>query len=91
MQATSDVVYRMNADWTEMRQLDGRNFIADQREPTRSWLQKYIPEDDQPRVLAAIEEAIRGKSAFELEHRIIRADGSLGWTFSRAIPLLDAR
>jgi len=24
---------------------------------------------------------------FELEHRVIRSDGSIGWTFSRAIPL----
>jgi DNA-binding response OmpR family regulator len=29
MQATSDTVYRMSADWTEMRQLHGRNFIAE--------------------------------------------------------------
>ena len=34
-------------------------------------------------------EAIRTKSTFELEHRVIRGDGTLGWTFSRAIPLLD--
>jgi PAS domain S-box-containing protein len=26
-------------------------------------------------------------STFELEHRVLRTDGSLGWTFSRAIPL----
>ena len=89
VQATSDVVYRMNADWTEMRQLEGRNFIADQRDPTSTWLQKYIPADDQPHITAAIQDAIRNKSVFELEHRVIRADGSLGWTFSRAIPMLD--
>ncbi len=29
------------------------------------------------------------KSTFELEHRVIRADSSLGWTFSRAVPLLN--
>lgn len=89
VQATSDVVYRMNADWTEMRQLEGRNFIADQRDPIRTWQQKYIPEDDQPHVTAAMQDAIRNKSVFELEHRVIRADGSLGWTCSRAIPMLD--
>src|SRR5581483_8755448 len=26
---------------------------------------------------------------FELEHRVIRVDGTTGWTFSRAVPLLD--
>ncbi len=40
--------------------------------------------------MAVINEAIRTKSIFELEHRVRRADGSVGWTFSRAIPLKDA-
>jgi PAS domain S-box-containing protein len=88
--ASSDVVYRMNPDWSEMRQLRGRDFIADTEAPSHSWLQKYIHPDDQPRVLAAIDKAIRTKSTFELEHRVLRVDGTLGWTFSRAIPLQDA-
>ena len=33
--------------------------------------------------------AIAQKSIFELEHRVIRADGTLGWTLSRAVPLLN--
>jgi PAS domain S-box-containing protein len=88
--ASSDVVYRMNRDWTEMRQLRGRDFIADTEQPSRTWLQKYIHPDDQPRVLEAIAEAIRSKSVFELEHRVLRMDGALGWTSSRAVPLQDA-
>ena len=40
--------------------------------------------------MEVINEAIRTKSIFELEHRVLRVDGSLGWTFSRAVPLLDA-
>jgi two-component system CheB/CheR fusion protein len=40
-------------------------------------------------VRAAIEEAIQTKSLFELEHRVRRADGTLGWTLSRAVPILD--
>ena len=40
--------------------------------------------------MAVINEAIRTKSIYELEHRVRRADGSLGWTFSRAVPILDA-
>jgi signal transduction histidine kinase/DNA-binding response OmpR family regulator len=88
--ASSDVVYRMSPDWSEMRQLDGRDFIADTKEPRRGWIQQYIHPDDQPRVLEAIGEAIRTKSPFELEHRVLRVDGMPGWTSSRAIPLLDA-
>lgn len=50
---------------------------------------KYIPPEEQSRVMAAIAEAIRTKSTFELEHRVIQQDGAIGWTFSRAIPLLN--
>jgi signal transduction histidine kinase/DNA-binding response OmpR family regulator len=89
--ASSDVVYRMSPDWSEMRRLDGRDFIADTKEPHRGWMQEYIHPDDQPQVLVAISEAIRSKSPFELEHRVRRVDGTLGWTSSHAIPLLDAR
>lgn len=88
--ASSQAIYRMSSDWTEMNQLYGRGFLADTEEPSRSWLQKYIHPDDQPPVIAVIDEAIRTKSIFELEHRVRRADGSLGWTFSRAVPLMSA-
>ena len=87
--ATSDVIYQMSADWTEMRHLEGREFIVDTHEPSRSWLVKYIPEEDQPHVLETIEAAIRCKGVFESEHRVVRVDGTLGWTFSRAVPMLN--
>jgi DNA-binding response OmpR family regulator len=54
VRANSDAVYRMNADWTEMRQLQGREFIADTREPNRTWLEKYIHPDDHQRVTEAV-------------------------------------
>jgi PAS domain S-box-containing protein len=41
--------------------------------------------------MEAIKEAIRNKSVLELEHRVLRLDGSVGWTFSRAVPLLDEK
>jgi signal transduction histidine kinase/DNA-binding response OmpR family regulator len=41
--------------------------------------------------MAVINEAIRTKSTFELEHRVRRVDGTFGWTFSRAVPLSDAK
>ena len=89
VKASSDVVYRMNADWAEMRQLQGREFIADTHEPNLSWLEKYIHPDHHRLVIETIREAIHSKSAFELEHQVLRTDGTLGWTFSRAIPLFD--
>jgi PAS domain S-box-containing protein len=88
--ASSDVVYRMSPDWTEMWHLRGREFIADTESATSTWLQKYIHPDDQQHVMAVIQEAIRTRSVFQLEHRIFRADGSLGWTFSRAVPIFGS-
>ena len=87
--ATANVVYRMSADWREMRYLDGLGFIADTEAPTVDWVETYIPADERPRVREAIEQAIAAKGVFELEHRVLRVDGTVGWTFSRAIPLLD--
>jgi len=89
--ATSDVIYRMSADWREMYQLQGQDFIADTQEPSSTWLTEYIHPDDQTLVMATVGEAIRTKSTYTLEHRVLRVDGTLGWTFSRAIPLLDER
>ena len=87
--ASSDMVYTMSADWSQMLNLQGKNILADTEDPTCGWIEKYIPEQDRPTVLAAIAKAIEAKSTFELEHRVICADGGIGWTFSRAIPLLD--
>lgn len=87
MNATSDVVYRMSPDWREMRQLDGRGFLADTDSPSIAWIDEYLFPEDQPQILAAIDEAIRGKQPFQLEHRVRSRDGSTGWTFSRAAPL----
>ena len=89
--ATADVIYRMSPDWSEMYQLQGRAFVPDTESGSPGWLERYIPEAERPRVLSAIGEAIRNKTIFELEHRVLRVDGALGWIFSRAIPILDER
>jgi PAS domain S-box-containing protein len=88
--ASADVVYRMSPDWSEMRELRGREFVLGTDAPRRGWLEKYIHPDDRPHVMEVVREAIRAKSVFQLEHRVLQVDGSVGWTFSRAIPLVDA-
>ncbi|MBR0800841.1 response regulator [Bradyrhizobium jicamae] len=88
--ASSDSIYRMGPDWREMRFLEGKDFIADTNGPSESWLSRYIHAEDQPTVRAVIRDAIASKKVFDLEHRVIRVDGSLGWAHSRAIPLLGA-
>lgn len=89
IRATSDIVYEMSADWKVMRFLEGKEFIASTENPRTDWTKEYLPENEKPKVWQAIEKAIQAKSIFELEHQIIQLDGSIGWTFSRAIPLLD--
>ena len=88
--ATAEVIYRMNPDWTQLRHLEGRGFLKDTAGANRFWLEEYIPAEDQERLHHAIEYAIRHRSVFELEHRVRRADGSSGWTLSRAVPMFDA-
>jgi PAS domain S-box-containing protein len=87
--ASSDTVYHMSPDWSEMRHLRGRGSIPDAETASRDWLHTYIPPEDQAHVMAVINNAIRTKTIFEMEHRVLRADGTVGWTFSRAVPLLN--
>lgn len=87
--ATSTMVYRMSPDWKELRELSGKGFLEALSEPSTQWLEKYVAVEDRPGVLAAIDKAIQQKSVFELEHRIKLADGSVGWTESRAVPIFS--
>lgn len=89
IRATSDVVYTMSPDWREMRELIGRDFIADTSEPSVDWLEKYILPEEQEGVLAAIKRATDSRTIFQYEHRVVRVDGTVGWVLSRAIPILN--
>jgi len=88
--ATAEVIYRVSPDWSEMRQLEGRGFLKDAAQPYALWLDDYVPYEDQQQVHREIARALSDNSIFELEHRVRRADGSAGWTLSRAVPMFDA-
>jgi PAS domain S-box-containing protein len=88
--ATSESIYRTSPDWSEMYHLVENDFVADALEPNQTWLSKYVHPKNQERVTSAIQQAIRNKSVFELEYQVLRVDGTWGWTFSRAIPILNA-
>ncbi|ODT45924.1 MAG: hypothetical protein ABS70_02030 [Nitrospira sp. SCN 59-13] len=91
VRATSDIVYKMSADWSEMQSLIGKDFISTTEQPRRDWMDAYIPATDQALVREVIDVAVRSKRIFELEHRVIRLDGTMGWVYSRAVPLFDQR
>lgn len=90
IEASSQVLYRMNPDWSEMRQLQGGSFFADTEKPNLNWLNEYTHPDDQKRVLEAVGEAVRTGTVFELEHRVKRSDGTHWWASSRAVPVRNA-
>lgn len=87
--ANTDVAYKMNADWSYLLELNSTNFLTATREPDHGWMQRYILPKDQAGVQAAIDLAVEEKRMFELEHPVIKADGTEGWTLSRALPVLD--
>lgn len=87
--ATCDVIYSLSADWKVMRQLDGRGFLKDTHEPITNWQSRNVYTEDLEMLNLAIEDAIENKKIFQLEHRVWRADGTPGWTFSRAVPILN--
>lgn len=88
---TGDVIYRMSPDWRFMDELNGRGFLRGTEEKDVWRMEDYVPAESIEAVRQAIAEAIRTKSTFELEHPVLRADGSRGWTVSRAVPVLDTK
>lgn len=87
--ATSHLLFRMNPDWTEMRMVsvgDPSNSVG---EPVRDWLETLVHPEDQERVLAAVQQAKESGTAFTIEHRVRRSDGSVDWSLVRAVPIRD--
>jgi len=89
--ASSEIPYRMSADWSTMLPVDRHELVAssDRLLADWTWVDHYLPCDEHARVRQAINDAIAGKTLFEMEHRLLRPDGSTGWVFSRAVPILD--
>lgn len=72
-----------------MQELDGRGILSDTDRPLSDWQSTYIAAEEQGKVQEAIDKTIKGRKIFELEHRVLRADGYWGWVFSRAFLILD--
>jgi PAS domain S-box-containing protein len=89
LDASSDVLFRMSADFSRLYHLIGRDVISDVHQPTASWLERFIPPSERHRVALTLRRAIRDKSAFELEHKVVLKDGSRGHVRTRVVPLLD--
>ena len=90
-EASAEIPYRMSADWSTMLPLDGRGLFesSDSQLADWAWVHQYLPRDEHARVRQMVSDAISRKKLFEMEHRVLRPDGSTGWVRSRAVPILD--
>lgn len=86
--AVSDFVFQLSPDWRETRSLQTAAVLDEQLDPRLPWIDAYVPPGESDRMRAAVAEAIANKSVFELEHRVQDPNGTEGWAFSRAVPLL---
>ncbi|MCC6067984.1 PAS domain-containing protein [Ferrovum sp. PN-J185] len=89
LKTVSDVVFIMNADWSELTRLYGKNFIDDNSSPTKEWLTKYIYPEDHETFINTANNAYLNKNIFEMKHRIFKNNGDISWVYSRALPILD--
>lgn len=86
--ASSDIIFKMDPDWSEMSELQGKGMIVAGEKPV-NWLNDQLLPEDQADMRAGIAAAVNGVKPFELEHRARKADGSVGWFFTRAVPILN--
>jgi len=89
VQATTYAVYRLSPDWSEARELVGRDFVVAPTGPTGSWVDSFVEPADRARVRSEIDRARETARALEVEHGMRRPDGSRGWALTRAVPLFD--
>lgn len=88
IKASSDLVFRMNPDGSEMQQVDrgrARSLVG----RSRNWIEDFVPESDRAEVRQALKAAVRLRKPLELQHRFRTPDGEIGWLNSRAVPVLD--
>jgi len=83
---SSDVVYRMTADWGELTELHGKGLLTPGADP-QNWLADLVPDEDHAALRTAVERSVATLTPFDEEIRVRRADGSLGWFHSRAVPV----
>lgn len=86
--AMSDEVYRLSADWSSFHLLD-KGSAAPVSFTRVGWLEKYIAEEDRDRVRGLIADAIRDKVPLDIEHRSPVQNGKFSWMASRVVPVLD--
>lgn len=88
IEATSDLIFRMNPEGTVMEQLGGKSLLGDGTGPG-DWIEEFVTPSDRIMVREAVDAAIAAHEPIEIEHRYFRPDGEIGWLYSRAVPVFD--
>ena len=85
----ADIIYRMSPDWRDIRIWQGGGVLRDMQAPSSNWMDEFVPHEDHASVVDRARHAVRTRTPFEMEHRVRRPDGSIGWLQSRAVPIVD--
>ncbi|QGH65804.1 PAS domain-containing protein [Xanthomonas oryzae pv. oryzicola] len=88
VRASSQSIFSASADWHQLRQLVGDGVLSEAVSATPDW-QAMVHPDDRARLAHALAQATVNRSGVDVEYRVLGADGCMGWTLMRAIPLLD--
>jgi PAS domain S-box-containing protein len=86
IEATSDLIFRMNPQGTLMEQLGGKNLLGEVSGQS-DWIEGFVAPIDRAAVREAVDAAVAASTPIEIEHRYIRPDGDIGWLHSRAVPV----
>lgn len=86
IEATSDLIFRMNPEGTLMEQLGGKNLLGEVNGAS-DWIEGFVAPADRAVVRQTVDAAIIASLPIEIEHRYIRPDGEIGWLYSRAVPV----
>ena len=85
--ATTDLVYRTNHDWSEVDIVGGNLLFGRHGTLTPAWRDVLVHPDDRDLVADAIARARASQSTFSAEHRIRNEAGGWSWIASRAVPI----
>ncbi len=87
--ASSDLIFRMNAAGTVVERVGGRDLFGDAGERERDWIEQFVHDSDRAMVRAVIDDAITRRTPFHVENRVVAPDGTHLWLSTRAVPVLD--
>ncbi len=86
IEASSDLMFQMNADATLMEQVGGKPLLGNVGAAS-NWIERFVAEIDRVRVQQVVDDGIQRRQPFEIEHRFQTADGTAGWFDTRAVPV----